>query len=76
MVNIGCTTESVPMCSATACIKKDRIMTPKPRSQTPRRRAWAMRLSRIVESSGASSTPMRWSTLVRALANAAAIARM
>ncbi len=50
-------------------------MKPKPRSQTPRRMAWAIRLSRMVVSSGASSTPMRWNTLVSALERAAATAR-
>ncbi len=34
-------------------------MKPKPMSQTPRRMACAMRLRRMVDSSGASSTPMR-----------------
>ena len=59
MVKMGCTTESRPMCSANDCNKKEQIMKPKPMSQTPRRMAWAIRLSRMVDSSGASSTPMR-----------------
>ena len=75
MVRMGWTTESRPMCSAKACNRKEQIMKPKPRSQTPRRMAWAMRLSRMVDSSGASSTPMRWNTLVSALESAAATAR-
>ena len=75
MVRIGWTTESRPMCSAKDCRRKEQIMKPKPRIQTPRRMAWAIRLSRMVDSLGASSTPMRWNTLVSALDNAAATAR-
>ncbi len=75
MVRMGWTTDSRPMCSAKDCSRKEQIMKPKPKSQTPRRMAWAMRLSRIVDSSGASSTPMRWNTLVSALDSAAATAR-
>ena len=74
IVRIGCTTERRPMCSAKDCKRNEQIMKPKPRSQTPRRMAWAMRLSRIVDSSGASSTPMRWNTLVSAFESAAATA--
>ena len=59
MVRIGWTTERRPMCNAKACNKKAQIMNPKPRSQTPRRMAWAIRLRRMVDSAGASSTPMR-----------------
>jgi hypothetical protein len=50
-------------------------MKKNPRSQMPRRMAWAIRLSVMVDSSGASSTPMRWNTLVSALDSAAARAR-
>ena len=50
-------------------------MQAKPSSQTPRLRAWVIRLSCMVESAGASSTPIRWRMLVRALANAAVRAR-
>ncbi len=42
-------------------------MKAKPSSHTPRLMACVSRLSLRVESSGASSTPMRWSRLVRAL---------
>ena len=75
MVRIGWTTESRPMCSAKACNKNAQIMKPKPSSHTPRRMACAIRLRRMVDSSGASSTPMRWNTLVSAFERAAATAR-
>ena len=51
MVRIGWTTESRPMCSANDCNKKEQIMKPNPISHTPRRMAWAIRLSRMVDSS-------------------------
>ena len=75
MVRIGWTTDRLPRCSATDCNKKERTMKPNPNSHTPRRSAWAIRLSRMVDSRGASSTPMRWNTLVSALDSAAATAR-
>ena len=75
MVRIGCTTERRPMCNANACSKNAQTMNPKPNSHTPRRMAWAMRLRRMVDSAGASSTPMRWNTLVSALERAASTAR-
>ena len=50
-------------------------MKPKPSSHTPLRMACTMRLSRMVASLGASSTPMRWHTLVSALDSAVATAR-
>ena len=39
MVRMGWTTDSRPMCSANDCNRKEQIMKPKPRSQTPRRMA-------------------------------------
>ncbi len=68
MVRIGWTTESRPTWSANDCSKNEQMMKTKPMIQTPRRMAWVMRLRRIVVSSGASSTPMRWSTLAQRVA--------
>ena len=59
IVRIGCTTDRRPMCSAKAWRRNEHTMNPKPTSQTPRRMAWVSRLSRMVVSSGASSTPIR-----------------
>ena len=75
MVSIGWTTESRPACSAKACRRKEQTMKKNPSSQMPRRMAWVIRLRVMVDSCGASSTPMRWNTLVSALDNAAARAR-
>ena len=75
MVKMGWTTESRPMCRAKACSKKEQTMKANPSSQTPRRMACAIRLRRMVDSSGASSTPMRWNTLVSAFDRAASTAR-
>ena len=51
------------------------IIRAKPASHTPRRNAWVMSESLRVSSSLASSTPMRWSTLVNAFDSAAATAK-
>ena len=49
MVRIGWTTDRRPMCNANDWNRKDKIMKPNPSSQTPRRMAWAIRLSRMVD---------------------------
>ncbi len=72
----GCTCVRRPTWRATAWRRKDPTIRAKPASQTLRRRAWVSNESFIVSEAGASSTPIRWSTLVNALANDAATARM
>src|SRR5262249_52645440 len=71
VVRIGWTWDSRPKCRATACSRNETIIRANPSSQIRRRSAKTSRLSRSVESAGARSTPMRWNTLVRALASAA-----
>ena len=75
MVSTGWTTLSSPNRRAVACRPKTTSMRAKPISQMPRLRAWAIRLQRMVVDSGAVSTPIRWSTEVRALTKAAVAAR-
>jgi hypothetical protein len=58
-VRIGCSTDRRPTWSANDWNRKPEITNRNPRSHTPRRRAWATRLSFMVADSGASSTPMR-----------------
>ncbi len=70
-MRMGWTWLRSPRWSANAWHRKDPTMQANPSSQTPRFRAWVRRLRCIVESAGASSTPIRWSRLVSALANAA-----
>ncbi len=71
VVSTGWTTLSSPNRSAVACSTNTTSISPNPASQMPRRRAWAIRLHRMVVEAGASSTPIRCSTEVRALTNAA-----
>jgi len=72
VVRMGCTWLRSPRWRATACMRNEAIMKANPSSHTPRLSAWVNRLSFRVDSAGASSTPMRWSRLVRALESAAA----
>ena len=66
---------SWPNLSAVACRPNCTSISAKPTSQMPCLRAWAIRLGRRVDDSGADSTPMRWSTEVMALVKAASAAR-
>jgi hypothetical protein len=75
VVRMGWTWLRSPRCRATACMRNEATMKAKPSSHTPRLRAWVSRLSLSVDSSGASSTPIRWRMLVSALDIAAARAR-
>ncbi len=75
MVSTGWTTLSSPKRRAVACSPKVTSMRPKPTIQMTRLMAYDIRLRRIVVDSGASSTPMRWRTEVRALTKAASAAR-
>ena len=74
MVSTGWTTLSSPNRRAVACSPKTTSINPNPMSQMPRRMAWVIRLRRRVVDSGAVSTPIRWSTEVRALTKAAVAA--
>jgi hypothetical protein len=74
VVRIGWTCESLPTCRATAWSRKETIISAKPSSQTPRRRACLSRLSLSADSAGAVCTASRWRTLVRALTSEAASA--
>jgi hypothetical protein len=75
-VKMGCTCESRPKCRATAWRMKETIISANPRSQTPRRTAYVIKLSFSAFSAGASSTPIRWNTLVSALARDAPSAKI
>src|SRR5258708_5437179 len=66
---IGWTWESWPKCRATAWRRKETIISANPSSQIRRRSAYISRLSLSVVPAGARSTPIRWNTLVRALAS-------
>jgi len=74
VVATGCTKLSWPNRRATANSAPDSSISPNPASQIPRRMAYEIRLSRIEDPEGADSTPIRCSTAVTALTNAAAAA--
>ena len=59
VVRMGWTWLRSPRWSATAWLRNEAIMKARPINHTPRLRAWVSKLRRSVESSEASSTPIR-----------------